>query len=266
VSRLWPALAIVLCATARGAAPSYSAAGILSSASNLPAFAPNALVTIYGTDLADSARGVTSSDISNDSLPTVLVTTRVYVNSVEAPLLYVSDRQVNFLLPSGLVTKALVRVARNGQFGPEISLDLAAAAPALFVSPDGFALVTHADGALIAADKPAVAGELVVVYTAGLGKYVNATTANEIPRVASEIVDRTSLRVTLNGVAVDGARIVYAGVTPGCAGVYQINLYLPENLPADPELRLFVGDAASQAGLKLPVRPPAAQLYGAAGR
>jgi uncharacterized protein (TIGR03437 family) len=259
-------LVVAVCATARGATPSYSAAGILSSASNLPAFAPNALVTIYGTDLADSTHIVTSSDISSDRLPTLLGTTRVYVNSVEAPLLYVSDRQVNFLLPAGLVTKALVRVVRNGQSGPEISLDLTAAAPALFASPDGFAIVTHADGALVGSDKTAAPGELVVVYTAGLGKYLNPTTGDEIPRSPSEIVNRASLRVTLNGVAVDSARILYAGVTPGCAGVYQINLYLPENLTADPELRLFVGDAASQAGLKLPLRAPAAQLYGADGR
>jgi uncharacterized protein (TIGR03437 family) len=266
VSRLWPVLVVVVCAIARGAAPSYSAAGILSSASALPAYAPNALVTIYGTDLADAARGVTPSDISNDSLPTMLVTTRVYVNSVAAPLLYVSDRQVNFLLPPGLVTKALVRVVRNSLSGPEIPLDLAAAAPALFVSPEGYALVTHADGALVESGKPAAPSELVVIYTAGLGKYLTPTTGNEIPRWASEIVDRASLRVTFNGVAVDPARIAYAGVTPLCAGVYQINLYLPENLPVDPELRLFVGDAASQAGLKLPLRLPAAQLYGAAGR
>jgi len=266
VSRLWPALVVVWCATARGAAPSYSAAAILSSASNLPAFAPNALVTIYGTGLADVTRGVTASDISNDCLPTILGLTRVYVNSVEAPLLYVSDTQVNFLLPAGLVSKALVRVVRNGQTGPEISLDLTPAAPALFASPDGFAIVTHADGSLITAAKPAAPGELVVIYAAGLGKYLRDTTGNEIPLGASQIVARASLRVTVNGAAVDDARILYAGVTPGCAGVYQINLYLPENSPVDPEVRLFVGDAASQAGLKLPLRPPPAQLYGSAGR
>jgi len=266
MSRLWPALVVVLCATARGAAPSYSAAGIVSSASGLPAFAPNSLVTIYGTALADAARAVTDGDLAYYSLPTVLVTTRVYVNSVEAPLLYVSEGQVNFLLPAGLLTKALVRVVRNGQSGPEVALDLAAAAPALFVSAPGLAFATHQLGAVVTPDKPAAPGEFVVIYTAGLGKYVNQTTGNEFPRGAAEIVDRTSLRVTLNGVAVDPARILYAGVTPGCAGVYQINLYLPENLPDDPELRLFVGDAVSQAELKLPLRPPAAQLYAAAGR
>jgi uncharacterized protein (TIGR03437 family) len=258
---------VVLCTIARGAAPSYSAAGILSSASSLPAFAPNALVTIYGTGLADSARGVTDSDVANYTLPTVLVTTRVYVNSVEAPLLYVSDRQVNFVLPNGLLVKAaLVRVVRNGQSGPEISLDVAAAAPALFALAEGVALVTHGDGSLITADKPAVPGEIVVVYAAGLGKSANPTTGNEIPRGPSEIVDKASLRVTLNGAAVDPARIAYAGVTPMCAGVYQLNIYLPENLSPDPELRVFVGDAGSQTGLKLLVRPPAAQLYGVAGR
>jgi len=224
-------------------------------------------VTIYGTGLADSARAVTEGEVVNYALPTVLLTTRVYVNSAEAPLLYVSDGQVNFVLPANLLVKpVLVRVVRNGQSGPEISLDLAAAAPALFASAEGVALVTHGDGSLITADKPAALGELVVIYTAGLGKYVNGATGNEMPHGPAEIVDKASLRVTLNGVAVDPDRIAYAGVTPLCAGVYQVNLYLPDNLSADPELRLFVGDAASQTGLKLPLRLSPPQLSGAAGR
>lgn len=266
--RLWPALALVVCASARGAAPSYSAAGIVSTASYAPApFAPNTLITIFGSGLADAARATAPGDMNGFILPTLLVTTRVYVNGYETPLLYVSDTQINLLLPATVALEpALIRVVRNGFTGPEITLPIVAAAPALFVSPAGFAIATHADGSLIAPEKPAVPGETIVIYAAGLGKTANPPPDKEVPHSPTEIIARDSVRVTLNGVAVAPAAILYAGVAPLFGGLYQINTVLPQTAPADPELRIFVGDAGSQAGLKLPLRPPSPQPSGPAGR
>ena len=54
-----------------------------------------------------------------------------------------------------------------------------------------------------------------------------------------------SLKVSLNGTAVDPVRIKYAGVTPWSAGLYQINLVLPDGTgerPRDPDYgRGFAG-------------------------
>jgi len=58
----------------------------------------------------------------------------------------------------------------------------------------------------------------------------------------------------LGGKAVDPSRILYAGVTPGFAGLYQINLRVPGGLDADPEIRVFIGLQGSPSFLKLPVR------------
>ena len=63
-----------------------------------------------------------------------------------------------------------------------------------------------------------------------------------------------SLKVTLNGTAVDPMLIKYAGLTPGSAGLYQINLEMPKDTGNDPEIRVTAGNLAAQAGLKLPVR------------
>ena len=48
--------------------------------------------------------------------------------------------------------------------------------------------------------------------------------------------------------------IKYAGLTPGSAGLYQINLEMPKETGNDPEIRVTAGNLAAQAGLKLPVR------------
>jgi uncharacterized protein (TIGR03437 family) len=60
--------------------------------------------------------------------------------------------------------------------------------------------------------------------------------------------------VTLNGDPVAPSLIKYAGLTPWSAGLYQINLYLPESAGNDPEIGVIAGSQAAQSGLKLPVR------------
>jgi uncharacterized protein (TIGR03437 family) len=64
----------------------------------------------------------------------------------------------------------------------------------------------------------------------------------------------SDLKVSLGGVVMDPVLVKYAGMTPGFAGLYQINLALPGNLGTDPEIRVAVGDQQSPAGLKLPLR------------
>ena len=64
----------------------------------------------------------------------------------------------------------------------------------------------------------------------------------------------SDLKVSLGGVALEWWRIKYAGLTPGSAGLYQINLLLPDNPGTDPELLVTVGDPTTAAGLKLAVR------------
>ena len=43
-------------------------------------------------------------------------------------------------------------------------------------------------------------------------------------------------------------------MTPNYAGLYQINLFLPDPAGTDPEIRVSVGTAISAAGNKLAVR------------
>jgi uncharacterized protein (TIGR03437 family) len=53
---------------------------------------------------------------------------------------------------------------------------------------------------------------------------------------------------------VDPSLVFYAGVTPYSAGLYQINMFLPGDTPADPEIRVAVGAQMSLAGLLLNVQ------------
>ena len=255
--RAWLALAVLLSGTARGAGPNYSAAGIVNTANyTLGPFAPNSVVTIFGSGLARSAQAVQLAP-GAVQLPTEINYVRVYVSDSPAALFYVSDTQINFLMPSVLLTgNVTIRVATEGISGPEITATLVDAAPALFPMAGGYAIATHADGTLLTADSPAHAKDIVVIYLTGLGRTSPNPAPGEILPLSAQaqMVWLSDLKISLDGTTVDPILIKYAGLTPGSAGLYQINLELPSNVGTDPEIRVAVANQSSPAGLKLAVR------------
>jgi uncharacterized protein (TIGR03437 family) len=218
-------------------------------------FAPNSVASIFGSGLARSSQGLTADVILNNTLPKELNSTRVYVLDEPAPLLYVSDGQVNFLVPGDqLDGDVKIRVVREGVTGPEITVTLVDAAPALFQTAAGYAIAAHVDNSVIAPGSPAQAGEIIVVYACGLGRTQPNPAPGVIPQTAALIQRLSDLKVYLGGTAIDPGSILYAGLTPGSAGLYQINLVLPDDLGTDPEIRVAIADQSSPAGLKLAVQ------------
>src|SRR5690242_9721842 len=109
VLRNWLALAVLFGGTAWGAAPSYSAAGIVHIGNYAPGpFAPNSILVIFGKDLSWSTQTLTTADLKEGSLPIYLNYTRVFVDNSAVPLFYVSPTQINFLLPSKIDFKEVV--------------------------------------------------------------------------------------------------------------------------------------------------------------
>jgi uncharacterized protein (TIGR03437 family) len=227
-------------------------------------FAPNSIASIFGSGLARSSQGLTADAILDNTLPVELNSTRVYVMDSPAPILYVSDGQVNFLVPGNQLDGAVrIRVVREGVTGPEITVTLVDAVPALFQTPAGYAIAAHLDNSLIAPGSQALAGETIVVYACGLGMTRPNPAPGVIPMSAALIQRLSDLKVYLGGTAVDPASILYAGVTPGSAGLYQIDLVLPGGLGTDPEIRVAIADQSSPPGLKLAVQGGGAQLLAA---
>jgi uncharacterized protein (TIGR03437 family) len=180
------------------------------------------------------------------------------VSDSPTALFYVSDSQINFLMPSNLALgDVTIRVVTEGVSGPYVTATLVNAVPALFPLPtaSGYAIATSADGKIVlTADAPAHAGDTVVIYLTGLGKTAPNPAPGEIPAYAGLMVQLSDLKVSLGGNPVDPNLIKYAGLTPGSAGLYQINLLIPDNLGTDPEIRVAVAGQSSPAGLKLAVQ------------
>jgi uncharacterized protein (TIGR03437 family) len=251
-------LAALVLVDTSGSGPYYTADSIANSASSVTGlYAPNTFVTIYGQNLAYTTRALSASDVSNGTLPTVLGTTgvRVLINNIPANIYYVSPTQVNLLVPTSLIAGPVVlQLVVDSLAGPAIPIMLGNAAPSFFQSDATTVLGVHLDGSLISSTAPAHAGEVVVLFASGLGPTNPAAIPNQIPQQAATVTPLSSFTLLLNGVAIDPRQILYAGVTPTFAGLFQINLQLPTGLPSNPEIRIGYAGTLSPAGRILPLQ------------
>jgi uncharacterized protein (TIGR03437 family) len=237
-------------------APAYTAEAIVNAATNQAGpIAPNTLVSIYGTGLCMAARAVSIEDLRGGVLPTVLPGTgcRVIFGGIPANIYYASPTQINFLVPSNLLATTFdIRVTMNALNGPSVRLQLAETAPGLFQLSPEFVVATRPDGSVITPENPAHPGDVIVLYATGLGPTSPKAEAGQIATTAARVTT-PNFRLLLDGTDVERWRAFYVGLTPGFAGLYQINLTLPENLADKPVIRIGFGDLLSPEGLKLPL-------------
>jgi uncharacterized protein (TIGR03437 family) len=239
-------------------APDYSADSIVNAADNQThVLAPNAIGTIYGTNLAYSTAAVGQTDVLPTFLGTQESETIVLVNNYPAGLYYVSPGQINFLVPPDLATgPASVVVKVSGLQGPAISLTLAQAAPGFFQLDPQNVVATEVNGPVLPS-APAKPGDVVSLWATGLGPTESVPPENylQIPSGAAPLIAGANLSISLDGTPVDPGAIQYAGQAPGFAGLYQINLALPASTGLNPEIRLQLDGVFSITGVRLPVQP-----------
>jgi uncharacterized protein (TIGR03437 family) len=256
--RLFPVLLLGCTAFADDpASPKYTAASIVNSASNTTdSYAPNTFLTIYGQNLANMTKAMAQDDILAGTLPTSLGDVTVLLNHVFANIYYVSSLQVNLLVPSSLPPGPITLQLVNRSFaGPPISITLKDSAPGLFQLDAVNVVCTHGNGPVVTPASPARRGEVVVIYATGLGVTSPPAVANKLPTTIAQIVNLPNFQVLLNGSPVDPKAIQYAGVTPGFAGLFQINLRLPDDAPLNPEIRVgFSGGPMSAPGKIIPLQ------------
>ncbi len=251
-------LAALVLADTSGSGPYYTAQSIANSASGTPGpYAPNTFVTIYGQNLAYTTAALSLSDIANSGgrLPVVLAGVTVEINNVPANIYYVSPTQVNLLIPTSLAAgPAMLQLVVNGLGGPAIPIMLQNAAPGFFQTDATTVLGIHLNGSTISAALPAKAGEIVVLFASGLGPTNPAAIPDQIPQTAASITPMSSFSMLINGVAVSPQQILYAGVVPTFAGLFQVNVQLPGNTPGNPQIQIGYAGTLSAGGRVLPVQ------------
>ncbi|HZT31048.1 MAG TPA: S8 family serine peptidase [Bryobacteraceae bacterium] len=230
--------------------PTIAANGVVNAASfdaSSPV-APGSYISIFGTGLSD-----TTDSTSSATLPLAIDYVNVSFDvpsanlSVPGRLIYVSPGQVNVQVPWELQgqSAAQVKVTIDYSAGTVVTTPLANYSPALFETASGVAAALDAQNQVITASHPARRGETVQLFANGLGPVTNQP-ASGAPAPASPLAQTTTLpMVTIGGQA---AAVSFAGLAPGFAGLYQINVTVPGNLSAGNQpVTVAIGGKTSKA-------------------
>jgi len=240
-------------------APAYTTTSIVNAATGANGeLGPNTLITIHGAGLAYTTRALRTDDIRDGVLPTQLSGTgvRVLLSGIPIHILYVSPTQINCLVPSNLrPVDVNLTATLDGLSGPAVRLRLNRVAPGLFTMPDRSAIALRPGGQLASLEARAQGGEMVVLFATGLGDTLPPSRPGAIANQRATLAAMADFRVLLNGQAVPPGNIQYAGATPGFAGVFQINVALPDWIGTDPEIRIEMGENASPPGILLHASP-----------
>ena len=203
--------------------------GVVNAASSAPFTAGvsrGELITLTGTNLGPSTLQVAGAI----PLPTTLGGVQVLVNNVAAPLYYVSATQIAAIVPfETTASVAQIQVINNQGQSNMVTEFVNLTTPGIFTIPPGginYAAAEHSDGSLVTPSHPAQVGETVAVYVTGLGDV-----SPGVGDGAAGVFGTTSNTISafVSGTA---ASVAYAGLAPGLAGLYQVNLQIPSGLSA----------------------------------
>lgn len=184
-------------------AASIAAAGIVNAASFTPAIAPGGIMAIFGAGLASPG-----------------VPTGVDVDGTSTTVFSASSFQVNALLPAGLAPGTHTVHVSSGFGTAQQAVTVSAVAPAVFLVANGTAgALVNQDGTLNSGTNPISRGGYVTIYATGLGAVTPQGPYAVVSNPVTVVIGGTELPAS------------FAGLTPGYAGLYQVNFRVPSGLP-----------------------------------
>jgi uncharacterized protein (TIGR03437 family) len=213
---------------------------VTDAASYVPRVAPGELASIFGTNLANGTQ-----QASGFPLPTNMAGATVYVNSSPVPLLYVSETQINFQVPSSLAAgTASMYVSRSGGQSALFNFTVVTNAPGIFQDTSNHAIAQNAtDNSTNSDSDPVASGAVLVVYLTGQGA-LNHAVADGTATPDSPLSSATATATATIGGA--NATVQFLGLTPGYTGLAQANIVVPSSLAtADYPLVITVGGYVS---------------------
>jgi uncharacterized protein (TIGR03437 family) len=255
---------LTLSPTTPGAPPAISPSGVVNGATfTANPVGANTYITIGGTNLATSTRQWGGSDFENrNRLPTSLDGTSVTVNGKPAYVEFISPTQINAITPPDTASGSgiPVVVTANGQSSTAAVVTYQSVAPSLFAFAPGTAdnnkypAAGHQNGTFVGKNAlfplapsittPAQRNETITLYATGFGATTPALGAGLITPATPLYPLTAKPTVTIGGVP---ATVVFAGLAPNFAQVYQFNVTVPNVPDGDQPLVIQAGGLSSQA-------------------
>lgn len=227
--------------------PVFSDASVVNAASYTSGLVAGSIATVFASGLLDTP-GIIAAE--RFPLPPSLGDVSVTVGGVAAPVYAVANagglEQVNFQVPFEVAgsTNVPVVITRAGNTSAPVSVPLRAYQPGIFTldGRNGVAVFISSN-TLVTAAQPVTAGSDIYFYATGLGPVSNtpATGAPAPPTPPSPTAE--SPQVTLGAAACE---VLFAGLAPGLAGAYQVNIRVPAGIAAgSADLVIAIGGASS---------------------
>jgi len=211
--------------------------GITDAANYTPitnAYAPGELVNLYGNF------GVSSQVDTVLPIPTTLNGVQVFVNGLAAPVYAVGSGVISAWIPYEVSGDyfATFQVSVNGSKSNNVTVYVDNSAPGIYTLPEtgmGPGAILHADYSLVNDSSPAVPGETVLLYMNALGtvtpQVADGAAALSNPLSYSDEYNAGNIFIELDD-GVDPlapANVLFAGLAPYFAGLYQVNFTVPSS-------------------------------------
>jgi uncharacterized protein (TIGR03437 family) len=188
--------------------------------------APGSIVSAFGTFAGSQTLSAPSYP-----LPRKLGETEALIDGTAVPLFYVSPGQVNFQAPAAQPAgQALLEIRIGGQTVSRGALTILPNAPGLFVA-------ANSDFRVNSPNQPVRRGEVLHIFGTGQGAVMPAVDDGSAAGGTPPSVGLVSPNVFLGG---QQMRVVFSGLAPGAAGLWQIDIVIPGDAPTGGPFPLVV--------------------------
>jgi len=201
--------------------------------------APGEIVAIFGPSIGPTQPA--SFQLADGMVGSSLGGVTVSFNGIPAPLLYVSENQINAIVPFALAGQqpCSVQIVNQGVRLPAITLPVADSAIGIFTldsSGAGQAAALNQDGTVNDYAHPAPRGSIVSVFVTGAGRMKPAAADGGLG------TGKTTPVLEFSGdLLVSPLEVLYVGDAPGLVqGVVQINFRVPVRVYETGYVRLNV--------------------------
>ncbi|MBZ5619816.1 MAG: hypothetical protein LAQ69_13990 [Acidobacteriia bacterium] len=205
-----------------------------SAAAPSNAVAPNSLASLYGANLSAATAQALAQPLPTTLGGVILSVTDAAGTARNAPLVYVSPSQINFVVPDGTAPGSATFTVTNGSATQAVTAAVQSVAPTLFSMNGSGSGVAAA--LAVAVQIPSQQQSPVPVFQCNSSGCVSVPIDVGVDRpvyvsfYGTGIRNRSSLAnvtVTINGTSVPA---LYAGPAPNYAGLDQVNVGLPLSL------------------------------------
>ncbi|HEY1492987.1 MAG TPA: hypothetical protein VGF49_00530 [Candidatus Solibacter sp.] len=221
------------------------AGSVQSSAAPSSAIAPGSLASLYGENLASGTAQAGSQPLPQSLGGITLTVTDAAGVQQNAPLLYVSTGQINFLVPDNVASGTATFAVAGGPAPVSVTGTVQLVAPTLFSMSGTGTGVAAALAVAVQAANPQVQSP-VPVFQCGANGCVAVPIVLGVDTPVYVSFYGTGIRnasspanvaVKINGVAIAPT---FAGAAPGFAGLDQVNVALPLSLRGSGETNVSI--------------------------